>query len=241
MPDPPGQSPITRVVDLTQPLSEATVLWPGSTPFRGRTTNTVESDGFFARTIETPEHAATHLDAPAHFDPGGPTVDQIPAERLVVASVMLDVSDRCAADPDFAVTASDVERFESAEGRVAPGSAVLLRTGWDAYHADPARYLDGADAEDLHFPGYAESAARLLIERGVVGIGIDTLSVDPGCETDLPVHELTLSAGLWHLECLIDLGRLPSRGFTLFAGALALAGGSGAPARVVASVSSGGG
>ena len=206
-----------RVVDLTQTLGPATELWPGSEP--------VEHTG---QVWQTPEHAGTHLDAPAHFDPGGAHADQIPAAQLVVECAVLDVRDRCAGDADFTLEASDVRAIESRDTRIERGSAVLVHTGWDR-----PGYLE---ADELHFPGIGPSAAELLIERGVVGIGIDTAGVDPGHAADTPVHHLTLPAGLWHLEGLVNLGELPARGALLFVGALKLEQGSGAPARVLALV-----
>ena len=223
-----------RVVDLSQRLGPGAVLWPGTEPFAATPISAIASDGSYARRIDTPEHAATHLDAPAHFVADGMTTDGIPADRLVVEGAVLDVADRCAADPDFRLEAGDLAELERQDGEIPEGAAVLLRTGWEERLSDPARYLGGEEAANLHFPGFGESSARTLIDRGVVGIGIDTVSVDAGTATDFPVHRATLPAGLWHLEGLVNLERLPPRGFTLFVGALALEDGSGTPARVLA-------
>ena len=223
-----------RVVDLSQPLGPDAVLWPGSAPLAAVPVSSIVTDGSYARRIDTPEHAATHLDAPAHFVADGVTTDRIPAERLVVEGTVLDVADRCAADPDFRLEAGDLTALEQRDGEIPEGAAVLLRTGWEEHLADPARYLGGEEEGSLHFPGFGESAARVLIDRGVVGLGIDTVSVDAGSATTFPVHHTTLPAGLWHLEGLVNLEQLPPRGFTLFVGALALEDGSGAPARVLA-------
>jgi kynurenine formamidase len=115
-----------------------------------------------------------------------------------------------------------VVRFDSGDGRVPEGSAALLRTGWDG---DPHAA-----------PGYERDAAQLLVERGVVGLGIDTLSVDACASTAFPVHRTTLPAGLWHLEGLVGLDAVPPTGATLIVGALKLPDGSGTPARVFALV-----
>jgi kynurenine formamidase len=225
-----------RVVDLTQPLDEATVLWPGSPRVRTRTLSTVEGEGHFTRLLTTPEHAGTHLDAPSHFAGGGANVDAIPADRLVVPCAVLDVAEECVPNPDFALERERIEELEHSDGPIERGSAILIATGWEAFRAEPFRYLGGTTVEDVRFPGLAPGGAELLIERGVVGVGVDTLSVDPGRAREYPVHRVTLPAGLWHLEGLVNLGELPARGATLFVGALKLAGGSGAPARVLALV-----
>jgi kynurenine formamidase len=217
-----------RVVDLTRSLGPATALWPGSNPVERRVVCEHDTDGFFSQEWSTPEHAGTHLDAPVHFHPGGSHVDELPAERLVVPAAVLDVSERAAADPDYTLSAEEVVASEERDGPIEPGAAVLLRTGWER-----PGYLD-VPAEELRFPGFGPGAAELLIERGAVGIGIDTAGVDPGYALDAPVHHLTLPAGLWHLEGLTNLEQLPARGALLFVGVLKLEAGSGGPARVLA-------
>ncbi|HEX8742351.1 MAG TPA: cyclase family protein [Thermoleophilaceae bacterium] len=220
---------MARVVDLTQPLGPQTALWPGTGPFAARPTGTVERDGFYAREISLPEHSGTHLDAPAHFAPAGERAHEVAAERLVVPCAVVDVSAECAADPDYGLDRARLERDEAEHGPLPEDGAVLVRTGWDRHRDDPAAYVGR-----LSFPGLGPSAAELIVERGCTGIGIDTLSVDRGRDATVPVHRITLPAGLWHLEGLVGLEGLPPRGATLFVGALKLVDGSGTPARVLA-------
>jgi kynurenine formamidase len=225
---------VARTVDLTQPLGPDTVLWPGSTPFATDVRSDHRISGSYARDLRLPEHSGTHLDAPSHFAPGGKHAADIPAERLVVPCALIDVRVQCAEDSSFALQNQHVEEAERSDGPIAPGSAVLLWTGWEDRRHDPDRYLGGATEADLAFPGFGVSAAELLVERGVLGLGIDTLGIDPGHARDFPVHHLTLGAGLWHLEGLVNLAALPPRGATLVVGALRLVDGSGTPARVFA-------
>jgi kynurenine formamidase len=225
-----------RVIDLSAPLSADTVLWPGLGTVGVETLFEVESDGFYGRRLSLPEHSGTHLDAPAHFAADGARADEIPVERLVVPCAVLDVRARCAEDPDYALSRADVEELEARDGPLPDGGAVLLSTGWADRAGDAAAWL-GAEAPDrLLFPGFGASAATLFVERGLTGIGIDTAGVDRGSDTAYPVHSTTLPAGLWHLEGLVNLEAVPARGALLVVGALKLAGGSGAPARVLALV-----
>lgn len=82
-----------RIVDLTQPLGPATVLWPGSQPFRADVEATHERDGGYWRHLSVPEHAGTHFDAPAHFVDGGIAVEAVPVDVLVRPVAVLDVRD----------------------------------------------------------------------------------------------------------------------------------------------------
>lgn len=62
-------------------------------------------------------------------------------------------------------------------------------------------------------------------------------SLDPGNSADFIAHRILLGAGIYGIENIngnIDL--LPRSGFTLLVMPLKLAGGSGAPARVVATI-----
>jgi kynurenine formamidase len=220
-----------RLVDLTQPLGPRTALWPGSRPFSATVVARYDSDGSYARELEVPEHAGTHLDAPAHFVPGGAHVDAIPLAQLVRPAVKLDVRSRVADDPSATVSADSIRELEERDGRIEPGTAVLVHTGWDAYWDDASRYLGEPDPA---FPGLAADAAALLVERGVAGVGIDTLSVDAAHAEDLVAHRTILPAGIWQLEGLVGLERVPARGAWLVAAPLALVDGSGAPARVFA-------
>jgi kynurenine formamidase len=218
-----------RVVDLAQPLSPATNVWPGMAQLSAQTTETYAQGGAFARVVTVGEHTGTHLDAPAHFHEGGVTVEGIPAEELVCEAAVIDVRAACAADPDYTLSVADVLEHEAEHGPLPPRAAVLVCTGWSEHLGDGSRYV-GA----LRFPGVSPEAARLLVERGVAGIGIDTLSIDPGVAADSPAHHITLPAGLWQLEGLVNLEFLPPRGALLVIGAPPLAGGSGVPARPLA-------
>jgi kynurenine formamidase len=218
-----------RVIDLAQPLSPDTPVWPGMAHLSAETVETYAEGGAFARVVTVGEHTGTHLDAPAHFHEGGLTVEGIPARDLVCEAVVIDVRAACRADADYTLSVADVIEHERVHGPVPRRAAVLVCTGWSAYRREPGRYVG-----DMHFPGVSPEAALLLIERDVAGIGIDTLSIDAGVATDSPTHHITLPAGLWQLEGLVSIELLPARGALLVVGAPPLAGGSGVPARPLA-------
>lgn len=60
----------------------------------------------------------------------------------------------------------------------------------------------GLDKDNnAHFPGFSAEAAKfLLAERSIVGIGIDTASLDIGTASDFPVHEAILGADRYQVE-----------------------------------------
>ncbi len=87
----------------------------------------------------------------------------------------------------------------------------------------------------MRFPAVSASAAGLLVlERGVVGIGVDTLSADNGEVADSPCHHQVHGAGGFILENLANLEHVPEQGAFVLIAPLPIVGGSGAPARVLA-------
>lgn len=225
-----------RVVDLTQPLDSNTVMWPGAPAPVAETILTVAHDGFYNRKITVVEHAGTHFDAPCHMVEGQATVDQIAADRLVRPLVVIDVSDRIAGDPDGVLELDDVRAFEEKNGRIPEDAAIFIRTGWEEFNTDPARYANYPD--ELKFPGFGPEAARFLVEeRRAAGLGTDTLGIDPGVATDFVVHrKISHAKGLWHVENLMNLSKVPPLGAWVVVGVVKLVDGSGGPCRVFALV-----
>ena len=117
---------------------------------------------------------------------------------------------------------------------------MLLRTGWGKFYTDRKRYL-GTDRRgpaavaELHFPGLAPGAAEWLVKNRKVGsIGIDTPSIDRGQSQLFESHQVLAKAGIPGLENLARLDELPAKGFEVVALPMNIAGGSGAPLRVIA-------
>jgi kynurenine formamidase len=232
------------IIDLTHPFGARTLYWPTSpSGFELKQLSFGPTEaGFFysANSFCAPEHGGTHLDAPVHFSREGLTADKISIRQLVAPAVVIDVSGKAADDADYRLTREDILAFEQEHGRIAPGTIVLLRTGWDLYYDDRKHYFGDdkpGDASNLHFPSYGEDAARLLIEeRRVAALGIDSPSIDYGPSKDFPVHRLAGAANVPGLENLSRLLEIPPTGATLFALPMMIEGGSGGPLRAIALV-----
>jgi len=224
-----------QVLDLSQPLGPSTPAWPEWPGVSAQAVCDLERDGIYDRIISLPEHTGTHLDAPAHLDPGGRFVHELALSELVVPCVVIDVRSVCGDNRDFAVQASHVAQFEAGHRPVPSGSAVLVCTGWDRHLALPEVYI-GPRQGPPRCPGLSVGAMQYLVRRKIAGVGVDTLSVDPGRSIDLPAHRVGLAAGLWHLEGLVGLHRLPAFGSWIVVGVMPIVDGSGAPARVLSLV-----
>jgi kynurenine formamidase len=233
-----------QTVDLTHPLNAKTIYWPTSpTTFKLDSLAYGQTPGgwfYSAFAFSAPEHGGTHLDAPIHFGEGHLTVDRVPLDRLIAPAVVIDVSSRARGEQDYRLTPDDILAFEKANGRIQPGTIVLLRTGWSTRWPDKKSYLGDDtpnDATKLHFPSYGVEAARFLIqERRAAAIGVDAASIDVGASQDFMVHRIAAAADVPGIENLTNLNLLPPTGALVFALPMKIEGGSGGPARVVALV-----
>lgn len=235
--------PTGRVVDLTHAFDANSVYWPTAEPFKLETDFEGMTDkGYYysAYRYSAAEHGGTHLDSPVHFAKGRHTVDQIPLQQLIGAAVIVDVTSQAAANADYEVSVADFQNWERRNGRIAPGTIVLLRTGWGKYYGDRKKYLGteerGAQAvAKLHFPGLDPAAARWLTQnRSIKAIGLDTPSIDYGQSALFESHRTLFEKNIPAFENVANLEQLPLKGFSVIALPMKIKGGSGGPLRIVA-------
>jgi kynurenine formamidase len=232
------RAPWRNVVDLSHTLAPDSPFIPveGKTfPFRSAPIATVARDGVYANRWELTEHVGTHVDAPCHFIEGGRSIDQLALETLIVPVAVVSIAARAAIDPDAVLTADEVRAWERDRGVTLPaGAALFLHTGWESRWRQPGRFVNLDAAGTMHFPGFSGEGLDLLLERGVAGIGTDTLSIDPGRDRAYPIHKRLFAAGKWAIEVLASLDRVTPWGAFAVVAPVKVAGASGAPARVLA-------
>ena len=163
-------------------------------------------------------HSGTHVDAPAHFIPGGEVVKNLPFESLIGEALVVEVpDDRIVIDKEF------VSR------NVPPGTErVLFETRNSAFWSEYPRVFH------TDFTHLDLGAATWLRDHGAKLIGIDYLSIERFKSGNHEVHLALLSHGVVILEGLF-LWAIPAGKYELYCLPLALDGdlGDGAPARAV--------
>ena len=238
-----------RIIDLTHAFDSETIFWPTEEGFvLEKGAEGVVEQGYYyaAHRFRMAEHGGTHIDAPIHFHADGWTVDEIPLDRLVGPAVLVDVSVRCAKDPDHRASVADFEAWEKQHGRIPARSIVLIHTGFGRFWPDRKAYLGtderGAPAvAKLHFPGLHPDAARWLIaERKIGAVGLDTASIDHGPSKQFETHRVLFEANVPAFENLAALDELPASGFSVVALPIKIRGGSGGPLRAIAILPDGG-
>ena len=161
--------------------------------------------------IVTPEHSGTHIDALAHQAEnltlhGGVHVDdgvqtsagfrKLGIETmapLVARGVLIDVAGDKLLDPEYAITAADLEKARRAEVR--EGDVVLIRTGYGSLWSRPDEYLKAA--------GISAGGSRWLVERRVRAAGADNMAFDVMSSTPDPELKVTLPG---HVLLLVRAG-----------------------------------
>jgi kynurenine formamidase len=214
---------VRRVVDLSVPLDDATPVWPGDPPVRLTPAATIPRDGYNLLAVHMGSQSGTHCDAPYHFDPGGLRIDELDLRLFTGPAVLLDLRGLPARQ---AIGVADLGPLH----RLAPGTIVVLHTGWSAHRGTP-RYAE--------HPYLGAEACRELLDRGVRTVGLDTPNVDETPDAthaggDWPCHRLIAAAGGVVVENLTNLAAVDFADPFVSVLPLRLTGADGAPVRAVA-------
>ncbi|MCK9221258.1 MAG: cyclase family protein [Limnochordia bacterium] len=137
-------------------------------------------------------HTGTHLDAPLHMVPDGATIDDYPLEEMLVPCQVFDLT-----HVHEKITAADIEDLP-----IASGKFVLFKT-------------KNSKRKDLKedFIYVDLTAARTLVSKRAVGVGIDALGIERD-QAGHMTHRILFQAGIKILEGLC-LGHVPPGSYTL--------------------------
>jgi kynurenine formamidase len=233
----PSTIPTAHVHDLTHPLSPTfpIIPIPGLTfPFRITEIASIAKNGVYANKWELIEHNGTHIDAPSHFIAGQADLDQFEPADLIAQIAVIDVTERATRKRDTVVSPDDILAWEKRHGRLPSNSAVFMRSGWDK-KIDTPEFIGIDETQTMHFPGFsAETCAFLVSERDIAGVGVDTISFDPGFDKEYSAHKALFRGGKWGIECLANLANIPTAGAIAVIGMPKVKGASGSPCRVYA-------
>jgi arylformamidase len=205
-----------RIYDISVPISESLPLWPRDPVLRITQPSHLDRGDLATLTrLDIGAHTGTHVDAPAHFIPGGATMDEVDLDLLV--------------GPALVVHALEVDALSAAvleELLIPPGTErVLFRTRNSDLWARREREFQ------KDFVAIAEDGARWLVARGVRLVGVDYLSVG-SFDDPVGTHQILLGAGVIAVEGL-DLSCIKPGVYQLVCLPLKIAGSEAAPARAI--------
>ncbi|MBC7294185.1 MAG: cyclase family protein [Thermoleophilia bacterium] len=187
---------------------------------------THDRDGFAVTQICLGSHSGTHIDAPRHFFPDGAALTELPVDRFIRRTVVLDVRP----------TAEAFARGVPAEALEAllrelppnPGDFVLLWTNGAHLPLPAAQLLLGCR------PSLVGTDGPSFDPPGGGGEPADRAAGDSADSAPYPVHRLLLGAGIILAENLCSLDEIAGRVVTCAILPLALDAPDGAPVRAVA-------
>lgn len=222
-----------QIIDLSHELREQNPTWSGGCGFRSQVDMDYDEAGCRVMSYSLVGGVGTHMDAPTHFSPNHKDIASLDVKKFFAPLCVIRVSP--GVNQDFLILPTDVLDYENQYGTIPTNSLVVADTGWAKHWSCCDRYRNPDSEGQMHFPGFSIEAAKLLLKRDVVGIGIDTLSPDGG-NTDFPVHHLLLPNGKYIIENMVNLEKVPESGSWVVALPPKIKNGAEAPCRCLALV-----
>ncbi|KAB0802280.1 hypothetical protein PPYR_04466 [Photinus pyralis] len=227
-----------NLIDLTWPFNNVTISWGDGQKYEVTKETIIDKpDGnwYAAKEFALAEHCGTHLDAPYHFAKNGWKVDEIPLSRLIVECVKIDLSEKTAKlGHTSRLLPEDLIEWERRHGPIPPNSVILAYFNWGQFYNDREKYLGANNSASYKFPALSPEAAQWIANTNkVVGVGLDTPSVDPGGTTTKMVHKTLAENQIYGLENVKIPKDYPEKGCHLYVMPMLLAGGTGAPVRII--------
>lgn len=165
---------------------------------------------------EMTSHDGTHIDAPRHFIPGGPTIDTMDLDTTLGPCRVIEIKD------DKSVTVKEIEPY-----KIKAGERILFKTS-NSPKVWSKRQWDGS------FVTLSLDAAKYLADKPIRLVGFDYISL---ASAEPPenigwVHETFLKKGIFILEA-INLGGVPAGKYELICLPLRVDKGDAGPCRAI--------
>ena len=118
----------SKTIDLTQPMHDDMVFWPGGVPFKKERLVDYDPGGYQLHKFIMGKNTGTHVDAPSHFIKGNKPIDQLALEHLIPPIVVLDAQHAVAKNNDYELTPADIKNWEAEHGKVPANSLFVMNT-----------------------------------------------------------------------------------------------------------------
>jgi arylformamidase len=204
------------VYDISLTITDSLVTWPDSPPIEtGQVSHLGRGDEATVSQMSMGTHTGTHVDAPAHFVPGGGTVEGLDLDVLVGPVLVVDARDADVLD----AAALDKLAIPAGTERV-----LFLTRNSAIWDKNTTSFVQDYVALD-------SSGAQWIVDHAIKLVGIDYLSIAIWSDLVVP-HQKLLGAQVVILEGL-DLRAITPGTYQLVALPLKLGGIEGAPTRVI--------
>jgi arylformamidase len=202
-------------MDISVPISDGMVHWPGDPPVRIYRLQDIEKgDDCNVSAVSMTVHTATHMDAPSHFTKLKTGIDKMPLSAVVGNVRVIEIEDE-----------ESIRLEEIRPHRIRKGEKILFKTKNSKRKWDKKPF-------DEKFVYISTEAAKFLAERGVQTIGVDYLSIGGFDGNIVEVHRIILKARIWVIEGL-DLSRVEPGSYEMVCLPIKIENCDGAPARAL--------
>jgi arylformamidase len=213
-------------VDISVTMRDGMVHWPGDpeckislavklgAPISGQRGKTYPCN---LTHLSLSAHTGTHMDAPRHFIANGRTMEAMPLDAVVGPCRVIEIKHRSVITVD-----------ELRPHKLKRGERILFKTR----NSTKSWKLAKTGTFDENFVYIPAETARYLVERGVMTVGVDYLSVGGWQKDGVECHQILLGAEVWIIEGL-DLSKVKSGTHDLVCLPLKILGADGAPARAI--------
>lgn len=229
---------VQEMYDLTWGYDNNSIAWPNTKEFEIAKRNrlVIEGQWIASNEICTNEHTGTHIDAPFHFYEKGSKVGDMPIEKMIGPGILLDMTyETSYRGANTTVEPYHLEGWIQNYGYMPDDCYLLIKFGWSKFYKQPDVYMGTDGNGKLNFPGISKAAADWIVRSGkIIGVGVDTASVDPGSATSLTTHATFAENNIYGLENINIVDEVPIRGFTLYVMPMKIVEGTGAPVRLIA-------
>ncbi len=208
-------APTRTIIDVSRPIFTGMAIYPRNPPVAVTSAKSIaRGDSSNVSLLTLGSHTGTHVDAPLHMAEGASGVDDVSLDAMIGPAIVVRIPD--------GVRAIGPAELETSVGR---HTRVLLRS------RNSARFAESG-AFDEEFSYLTPEGAALLVDRGVVFLGIDALSVEQYHAGHHRAHDTLLDAGVAVIEGLA-LEHVAPGEYQVVCLPLRIRGCDGAPARVV--------
>jgi len=204
-------------IDVTAPLHAGTPHWPDQPDVKIERMVSMD-DGTVCNVsmLHMSVHTGTHMDAPLHFVADGIGMDQMPLDATIGPCRVVEIKDQ------ESIKVKHLKPLNLRKGERLLIKTINSKRCWN----------DGRFVEDFVY--ISQDAAAYLVERGIMTVGVDYLSVGGFFKDGVETHHHLLRACVWIIEGL-NLSKVNPGKYNLLCLPLKTLDCDGAPARVVLS------
>lgn len=215
------------IVDLSMPIANH-LRWSVDRQLKG---DFAQGDPFQVTYLGWAVHGFTHVDAPRHMVPNGPTTSDLSLDTIVGSAAVVDLTGIA---PESEISA---EQLQKAGAHIQTNDIVVTKTAWDT--------IESPQTPEFwtRAPYMSREAAQWLLAKQIRAIAFDfpqdypirkllADQVDP--ITEFVTHDVLLRNNITLIEYICNTASILKERVDFYALPLKILDSDGAPARVIA-------